>query len=182
MNDIDTDGEREPTNETVPPLEPATASIPAEPQEPATTSIPAEPQEPATTPVPVEPAVEAEPPVPVERAVEAEPPAPEEPAVEAEPPAPERERVFAGTGLVWGLILGVLLAVLIVVLIAQNTQSTTIEFLVWEYSTPLIVVILAALVVGVVFDELIGLVYRSRRRRTLSEREQLRRLQTTSES
>jgi uncharacterized integral membrane protein len=109
-------------------------------------------------------------------------PVAEEPAVEAEPTVPEQERVFAGTGLVWGLVVGVLLAVVILILVAQNTQNTTIEFLAWEFSTPVIVVILAALVVGVVVDELIGLLYRYRRRRTLSEREQLKRLQTRSEA
>jgi uncharacterized integral membrane protein len=103
-------------------------------------------------------------------------PAPPEPLVA------EKERVFAGTGLVWGLVVGVLLAVVIVILIAQNTHSTTVEFLAWDYSTPLIVPILAVRVVGVVLDELIGLAYRSRRRRTLRDRELLKRLQTKSDA
>jgi len=88
-----------------------------------------------------------------------------------------RERVFVGTGLFWGLIVGVVLAAGIVILAAQNTASTTIEFLGWDFSTPLIVVILGALLVGVVLDELFGLIYRSRRRRTLGDRDQIERLQ-----
>jgi uncharacterized integral membrane protein len=106
------------------------------------------------------------------------------------PPIPEpevkstatvaRERVFVGTGLFWGLLVGVLLAVALVILAAQNTGSTTIAFLGWEFSTPLIVVILGTLLVGVVFDELFGLVYRSRRRRTLGDRDQLKRIEQSA--
>jgi hypothetical protein len=40
----------------------------------------------------------------------------------------------------------------------------------------LIAVILGALIAGVVFDELFGLVYRARRRKTLSDRAQLNRI------
>ena len=93
-------------------------------------------------------------------------------------PAPKvtRERVFVGTGLFWGLVVGVLLAVAVVILAAQNTGSTTIAFLGWEFSTPLIVVFLGTLLAGVIFDELFGLVYRVRRRRTMADREQLKRI------
>ena len=91
-------------------------------------------------------------------------------------PNPIRERVHVGTGLSWGLIVGIVLAVMLVVLAAQNTDSTTIAFLGWDFSTPLIVVILATLVVGVAFDKLFGLVYRARRRRMLNDRDELKRL------
>ncbi|MFZ0015664.1 MAG: LapA family protein [Acidimicrobiia bacterium] len=92
--------------------------------------------------------------------------------------APEivRERVFVGTGLFWGLIVGVVLALVVVILAAQNTDKVTISFLGWEFSTPLIVVVLGALLIGIVLDELFGLVYRKRRRRTLRERDELQRL------
>lgn len=106
------------------------------------------------------------------------------------PPIPEpevkstatvaRERVFVGTGLLWGLVVGVLLAVALVILAAQNTGSTTIAFLGWEFSRPLIVVILGTLLVAVVFDELFGMVYRSRRRRALGDRDQLRRIEQSA--
>ncbi len=85
------------------------------------------------------------------------------------------ERVFVGTGLFWGLIVGVMLALVVVVLAAQNTGTITISFLGWDFSTPLIVLILGALLIGVVVDELFGLVYRKRRRRTLRERDELKR-------
>ncbi|MGA8040360.1 MAG: LapA family protein, partial [Acidimicrobiia bacterium] len=74
------------------------------------------------------------------------------------------ERVFVGTGLFWGLIVGVLLATTVIALAAQNTGSISVDFLGWHFSTSLIVVILGALLIGVVLDELFGLFYRGRRR------------------
>lgn len=99
-------------------------------------------------------------------------------ADESNQTAPEamRERVFVGTGLFWGLIIGVLLAVAVVILAAQNTDRINVSFLGWDFSTPLIAVVLGALLIGVVVDELFGLVYRKRRRRTLRERDELQRL------
>lgn len=88
----------------------------------------------------------------------------------------EPERVFVGTGLFWGLIVGVILALAVVILAAQNTGTVVISFLDWDFSTPLIVLILGSLLIGIVVDELFGLVYRKSRRRTLREREELKRL------
>lgn len=89
---------------------------------------------------------------------------------------PTPERVFVGTGLFWGLIVGLILALTVIILAAQNTGTITMSFLGWDFSTPLIVLILGALLVGVVVTELVGLVYRKRRRRTLKERDELKRL------
>lgn len=86
------------------------------------------------------------------------------------------ERVFVGTGLFWGLIVGFIMAVAVIVLAAQNTGDVTISFLAWEFSTSLIVVILGSILIGIVLDELFGLVYRKRRRRTLRDRDELKRL------
>jgi uncharacterized integral membrane protein len=91
-------------------------------------------------------------------------------------PVTAPERVFVGTGLFWGLIVGVILALAVVVLVAQNTGAVTISYLGWDFSTSLIVVILGSLLIGIVLDELFGLVYRKRRRRTLRDRDELKRL------
>ncbi|HEX2405148.1 MAG TPA: lipopolysaccharide assembly protein LapA domain-containing protein [Acidimicrobiia bacterium] len=88
-----------------------------------------------------------------------------------------KERVFVGTGLFWGLIIGVVLAIGVLILAAQNTGSITVTFMAWDFSTPLIVLILGAILIGVVFDELFGLFYRTRRRRTQRDRDHLQRLQ-----
>ncbi len=91
-------------------------------------------------------------------------------------PAVGPERVFAGTGLLWGLIIGLILALAMIILAAQNTDTVNISFLAWDFSTPLIVLILGSLLIGIVLDELFGLVYRKGRRRTLRDREELKRL------
>jgi uncharacterized integral membrane protein len=78
--------------------------------------------------------------------------------------------------LFWGLIVGVVLAAAVVILAAQNTDTSTISFLAWDLSTPLVVLIMGAFLTGIVLDELFGLVYRKRRRRTLSDRDELQRL------
>ncbi len=63
-----------------------------------------------------------------------------------------------------------------------SPDRATIAFLGWDFSTPLIAVILGALIAGVIFDELFGLVYRARRRKTLSDRAQLNRFKRSVSS
>ena len=92
-------------------------------------------------------------------------------------PTPTKERVFVGTGLFWGLIIGVVLAIGVLVLAAQNTANITVTFMAWDFATPLIVLILGSLLIGVVLTELFGLVYRTKRRRTQRDRDHLQRLQ-----
>lgn len=88
----------------------------------------------------------------------------------------EVRRVFLGTGLFWAMILGVLLTVAVIILAAQNTQEITIEFLSWQIATPFIVMVLAVLLIGILLAEIVGLVFRHRRRRRLTDREELKRL------
>lgn len=83
---------------------------------------------------------------------------------------------FVGTGVFWGLVVGILLAVVVIVFASQNTQSATVKAFAWEWSSPLFVVILISLILGIVLDEIVGLLYRSRKRRRLAEREELKRL------
>jgi uncharacterized integral membrane protein len=92
-------------------------------------------------------------------------------------PATTKERVFVGTGLFWGLIIGLVLAIGVLILVAQNTDRIVVTFMGWDFSTQLIFIILGALLIGVVFDELFGLFYRTRRRRTQRDRDHLERLQ-----
>lgn len=88
----------------------------------------------------------------------------------------EHHPQFVGTGVFWGLVVGVILALIVVVFAAQNTQSATIKVLPWDWSSPLFVVVLISLLIGIVLDEIVGLLYRARRRRRLSEKEELKRL------
>jgi uncharacterized integral membrane protein len=89
-------------------------------------------------------------------------------------PVPTRER----TGFRWGLFFGLLLIGAIAVLAAQNTQTVRLRILGWDGNAPLIVIMLFTAVIAVVIDELIGVMWRIRRRRLLAEREELRRLRS----
>lgn len=81
-----------------------------------------------------------------------------------------------GTGVSAGLVIGVLLAILAIVIAVQNTTDVRVTFLAWEIDAPLVAVILAAVVAGVLLDETLGIFWRRRKRRHLAERVELRRL------
>lgn len=96
-----------------------------------------------------------------------------------EPPAEpgdEHRPVFRGTGVSVALVVGVLLAILAIIVAVQNTEDVNIDFLAWELDAPLVAVILAAALAGVVLDEILGFFWRRRRRRHLAERAELERL------
>jgi uncharacterized integral membrane protein len=100
-----------------------------------------------------------------------------EPAMSAKKEAPvERHHEFVGTGVFWGLVVAVALAIIVIVFAALNTQDATVKVFSWDWSSPLFVVILISLIIGIVLDEIVGLVYRSRRRRRLTEKAELKRL------
>ena len=66
---------------------------------------------------------------------------------------------------IWLIIAGVLL-VLAVIFVLQNTESITMEFLMFEHSMPLWVMLVVFFAVGFVMAEIWG--YLRRRRRTTS--------------
>lgn len=78
-----------------------------------------------------------------------------------------------GAGWSTTLILGVVLMILVIVLAVQNTESTHFQFLGWDANSPLLVLLLISALIGVVFDEIAGLLWRHRRRRQIAEREEL---------
>ncbi len=86
--------------------------------------------------------------------------------------SPQRE--FRGTGVYWSLLLGVILAIAILIGIIQNAQSVQLKYLVWNLSTPLIVVLLVTIFASVLLTALVGVAWRHRRRRQLTDREELR--------
>lgn len=74
------------------------------------------------------------------------------------------------------LVIGLLLAILATVIAIQNTREVTVVFLAWEVGAPLVAVLLTAGIAGVVLDEVLGFVWRRRRRRNLAEHVELDRL------
>lgn len=87
--------------------------------------------------------------------------------------------VYRGTGLSVALVIGVAMTVVAMVLAAQNTERTTVEVFAADYRAPLIVVLLAAAVTGVILDEIFGFIWRRYRRHRLAERAELRQLRRT---
>jgi uncharacterized integral membrane protein len=96
----------------------------------------------------------------------------EEPSRQRQEPGQESHRA----GVPWGLAGSLLLLSAVVVFAVQNTQPVLLEFLGWEAVVPLVVVVMVAFVVAVLFDEVLGVVWRRRRARRAADREELRRL------
>lgn len=94
----------------------------------------------------------------------------------------QKDKVYKGTGLYWGFLAVLLMLVALVVLAAQNTDPVSFRFLFWELNYPLIAIILAVVGVTVLLDELVGWVWRRRRRKVLAEREELRRLRAEKQA
>ncbi len=100
---------------------------------------------------------------------------------DAEPvpaPAVPKDRTADGFGVRWSLVAGLLLIATITILAAQNTQKVTVNFLGWDGRAPLIAIILGTALISILIDEVIGLLWRRRRRKALAEREELRRLRS----
>lgn len=87
---------------------------------------------------------------------------------------------YRGTGFYVGLVIILVAVVLLLILSVQNTRSVTLSFLGFDVEIPLFAVVIGAGLVAVVLDELVGLVWRSRRRRRLSERVELQRLRSAA--
>lgn len=85
-----------------------------------------------------------------------------------------RPRVLVrGTGLLWGFVLAVPLAAALIVFIAQNTQQVSVHWTVWRVDTSLAVVVLVTILAAVLLAEIVGVVWRLRRRRLLTRHETL---------
>lgn len=81
---------------------------------------------------------------------------------------------FRGTGIYWRLLLAFVIAIAILVGIIQNSQTIELKYLGWDLRTPLIVVLLGTIVATALAGTLIGVEWRRRRRRQLTEAEELR--------
>ena len=109
----------------------------------------------------------------------------EEPTAQDTPPAARAETdrsaeevrpVFTGTGLYVGFVVLAALAIALAVFAAQNTESVAVAWTVFEFRTPLIVVILVTVVATAIATEVAGAIWRRNRRRVRNEREELSRL------
>ncbi len=88
----------------------------------------------------------------------------------------EKQVEYLGTGFYIGWAVILLFALVLLILAVQNTQNVDVSFLGWDFAFPLFGVAIGAALAAVVLDELIGLVWRRRRRAMLAERAELRKL------
>jgi uncharacterized integral membrane protein len=79
-----------------------------------------------------------------------------------------------GAGLAAGAIVLVAAALLIVVVVAQNGERVEFEFLWWDATVPLGLLLLIAAVVTLVTDQVVGMVWRHRRRRVRAMTSEMR--------
>jgi uncharacterized integral membrane protein len=99
------------------------------------------------------------------------------PAGEARPPAERGPRtVRTGTGIMPAVVIGVLLAIATIIFIAQNSDRIALEWLWFDFRISPGVLVLVALLLAIVADEVVGVLVRRHRRRRLDEREELERL------
>ena len=98
----------------------------------------------------------------------------------SEEPLRGAEVTHKGSGMAWGAVLILIGLALLVVFAVQNTDPVPVEFLWLQGEYPLSLVILITVAVVVLFVELFGLFYRRRRRKRLTEREELKRLRGSS--
>ncbi len=101
------------------------------------------------------------------------PPADEGPL---EPNEPVSATTVEGSGIAWGAIAFLIGIALVVILAVQNTDPVPVHFLWMDGEFSLAIVILVAVGVAVLLTELVGLSYRSRRRKRRAEKEELKRL------
>jgi uncharacterized integral membrane protein len=88
----------------------------------------------------------------------------------------ERQVEYTGTGFYMGLGATLLLGLVLLILAVQNTEDVMVSFLGWDFTFPLFGVAIGAALAAVVLDELIGVIWRRRRRAQLAEKAELRSL------
>lgn len=93
---------------------------------------------------------------------------------------PPERRVRTGTGLMPAVITSLVVAVAVVVFVAQNGHSVAVEWLWMDFDTSPAVLVLGAVLLGILVDEVVGLLVRRARRRRINEREELERLRSVA--
>jgi uncharacterized integral membrane protein len=72
------------------------------------------------------------------------------------------EEIRKGRG---GIVIAAIVAVALIVFVSQNTDDTKVTWLFFDGTAPLWIVIIVAAVAGAVLAEILGVVWRRRRRR-----------------
>lgn len=68
-------------------------------------------------------------------------------------------------GIAWGLVAFLLGATLLAIFVVQNTEEILVEFLFWDVTMSVGVVIMVVVLVTLTFDQVISLLYRRSKRK-----------------
>ena len=90
---------------------------------------------------------------------------------------PEARR--SGSDFSWSLAIFLLIGLGFVVFAIQNARDVDVEFLRWNFTVSLPLLLVVTALIAVIADEIIGLIRRRRRRTRLAEREELKRYRST---
>lgn len=93
----------------------------------------------------------------------------------------EPVREYRGTGIMWSGIAVIVLLALLVILAFQNTQAVDFEFLWFETSISLSLILAITAGIVVVVTEAVGFFWRHRRRKLRRERDELNRLRSRAQ-
>lgn len=86
---------------------------------------------------------------------------------------------FEGVGIIGGVVALVVAAAVVVAAIVQNTDDVGFELLWFDIESPLVVLLLCSALFAVIVDQLVGLVWRRRRRELRRMRQELERRRAT---
>ena len=86
------------------------------------------------------------------------------------------DRRGRGPGFAFAFVGAVLFAVALIALVWQNQEPVPLEWLWIETEVPLFVIVLVTALIAILLDEFVGLIWRTRRRRRLAEKEELKQL------
>jgi uncharacterized integral membrane protein len=102
------------------------------------------------------------------------------------PPSPatgqrtETVRDYRGAGIMWTGVALVAAVAVFVIITLQNMQDVEFDFLWFDVVTPLSLILAITFALALILGEVIGFVWRHRRRNRLRERDELRRLRGSS--
>lgn len=105
------------------------------------------------------------------------------PDVRADAPADETrteaQKEYRGVGIMWSGVAIVALIAVVLIAAIQNTQNVEFDFLWFDASLPLILILGITFGIALVASETVGFVWRHRRRKRHQERDELRRLRSS---
>lgn len=88
-----------------------------------------------------------------------------EPIEEQVPATPPEDR----PGIAWGFVAFLVGAALLAIFVTQNTEEILVEFLFWDVTMSIGVIIVVVVLITLTFDQVISLIYRRSKRKKMTK-------------